>query len=130
MQGHTRLIEMRLAGYVPDWVFIETEPNSLRLADDWHEMDNTKAVLQLDAADRRPDLRCVAGLPCYVEGSDIHRVHAVRNACIAANAQRVIAAVLRRVGSGEWVAFNTIETTDTDGVFEYLAATASEVAHG
>jgi hypothetical protein len=130
MLGQARLIEMRLAGHVPDWVFIETEPNGLRLAEEWHTMDNTKAVLQLDVADKRPDLRCVAGLSCYVEGSDIHRVHAVRDACIAANAQRVIAAVLRRVGSGEWVTFNTIETTDTDGVFVYSAAAASEVPNG
>lgn len=120
MHGHEQLIAMRLHGYMPDQVWIGTDLGErIDQARDWLAMNSAVAHLQLDAPDKpaRLDLRCVHGLMCFVQGSDAHTVHAVRDACIEAGAKRVISAVMERFGRGEWAAFRTIEQTDTDGQF-------------
>lgn len=125
MRGHTQLIDMRQAGKVPNWVFLETDPDPLREWADWERMDNTKASLLIEPTDKRLDLRCVIDLKCFVQGEGRARVHEIRDACIAAGAKRVIAAVMRRIGEGEYVAFRTEEITDTAG----LVVTAEPI-HG
>ena len=122
MHGHTPLIAMRLKGSAPACVFIDTDaPGPLDPARGW-EIDNAAhAHIQTAAGERinRLDLRCVVGLRVHVDGTQKSRVHAMRNACIAAGAVRVIATTLERFGGGENIAFRVIETTDTDGVFVF-----------
>lgn len=116
MRGHESLIAMRRAGFVPDWVFIDTDPDALEAWRDWHKLDNRRASILVEPADRRFDFRFAIGLKCYVSGEDADRVHSVRDALIDARAERVIASVLERRGSGEFVAFNLTECTDTAGL--------------
>lgn len=119
MRGHQQLIAMRNAGAVPDVVWIDTDLPKLPMPGDWHEITPRHAHLQLDASDRlaRLDLRCVIGLTVSVSGSDVHRVRAVRDACIDAKAKRVIAATTTPIGIDEFIAFKLVELTDTAGFF-------------
>lgn len=127
MRGHEKLVEMRVAGSVPEWVFVDTEYDKTHQYADWHRVDNTTAVVLVEPSDRRLDFRFVVGMKCFVQGENMNRVHEIRDACISAGAKRVIAAVMRRLGRDEFVAFQTIEQTDTDGLF---ATPTLEHAHG
>lgn len=117
MRGDKALIAMRQSGFVPDYVFINVSPDRLTQADDWQHMNSRTAHLELDPTDRvsRMDMRCVRGLRCYVEGEEQAKVEAMREACVAVGAARVIAAVMERRGSGEFVAFRVRHLSDTAG---------------
>ncbi len=117
MRGQQQLIALRSTGFVPSSVWIETEHDQLESWRDWDELDNRRAQLQIEPTDKRFDLRCVIGLMCIVQGSDKARVHAVRDACIDAGAQRVVSHLMERFGSGEFVAFRMVECTDTEGTW-------------
>jgi len=117
MRGHEPLIAMRKAGFVPDWIFIDMGEDALESWRDWPTMNNRRASILIEPKDRHFDFRFAIGLPCYVAGEDMDRVHAVRDALIEAKAARVIASVLRRVGEGEFTAFKLVETTDTANIF-------------
>lgn len=133
MRGHEKLVAMRHAGYVPDSVWIDTDAErALPMPGDWHAIDNRKAHLQTEPGEKawRIDLRCAVGLICYVDGSRALEVRAMRDACIAAGAKRVIATVMRRLGAGEFITFELIEMTDTDGVHDWTQPTFDEVANG
>jgi len=119
MRGHQQLIAMRKDGFVPDCVWIDTDHDHLNCWRDWHGMDSRHAHVQIEPAERRFDLRCVIGLPCFVQGSDRRRVFAVRDACIAAGAARVIASVTQQRGQGDYATFEAIESSDTEGVFAW-----------
>lgn len=131
MYGHESLIEFRKAGVIPDGVWIDAGPvGALDPAQDWAKWVETQthARIQIEPHDRVPrlDLRCVRGMQCRIDGEDTARVREVRDACIAAGAKRVIAAVLRRIGYGEWQSFQMTECTDTEGVIVFPL----EMAHG
>ena len=113
MRGQEKLIEMRKAGSVPKWVWIDTEPDAVECWREWAELDPTHACIQIEIGDKRPDLRCVVGLNCYVQGNSRERVFELRDDCIKAGAARVIASVMQRFGEGEFTAFRMLECTDT-----------------
>lgn len=130
MRGFEELIAMRKRRFVPSMVWINTDSeNTLPLASDWHEFDNTNTQLQTEPGDkaRSLDMRCVIGLPCYVQGNVKAEVLAMRDACIKAKASRVIAAVMRQIGHGEWIAFQVDECSDTQGHLTHAPATAQEL---
>ena len=130
MRGTEELIAMRKRRYVPSMVWINTDTgDQLPLAGDWHEFDNRNAQLQVQPGDRARhlDMRCVVGLPCYVQGNVKAEVLAMRDACVKAKASRVIAAVMKQIGHGEWIAFQVSEMTDTQGHFTHTPATAQEL---
>lgn len=113
MRGHTPLIAMRKAGFVPDWVFVETGPDVLEAWRDWPAIDNSRAQVQIEPTDRHLDVRFAVGLLCYVAGDDAKRVHQVRDALIAVKASRVIASVFeRRPREG----FVLVECSDTANI--------------
>jgi hypothetical protein len=117
MRGHEALIAMRRQGAVPDVVWIDTDLARLPMADDWLEVTPRHAHVQLDPADSpaRVDFRCVIGLTVSISGDDLKRVRATRDACVFAGAKRVIASTTKRIGRGEFAAFQLVELTDTDG---------------
>ena len=119
MRGLAPLIALRRGGSVPDCVWVDLERDPMPMAEDWAGINNRSAHVQLEPEDRirHLDLRCAKGLPCYVQGNDRDEVRAMRDACLAAGASRVIATVMRRVGQGEFVAFHVEEMTDTAGIF-------------
>lgn len=124
MKGHEPLVEMRMNGYVPNCVWIDTDQDFLETWRTWPAMNNASANIQIEQGDKRPDLRFVIGLPCYVQGSNSAAVFAVRDACIAAQASRVVAMVMERYGHGEFAAFRVVEITDTDGHLTMKTPTA------
>ncbi len=126
MRGADRLVSMRKSGHVPAIVWLDAEEDPLPFAegwpdDKWLEHAQTHSHLQLSTGERavRADMRCVVGLMVYVSGPNAERVHALRDAAIAAKAKRVIASVLTPRGSGEWIAYHLDETTDTAGVLTW-----------
>ena len=139
MKGHEPLISMRMKGSVPSCVWIDTDEDKLGAWKTWTYTDkqgrsipyadNLKESVQIEPSDKRPDMRYVVGLPCYIFGSDSKSVFAVRDACIEAKASRVIATVMQRFGKGEFVAFRTVEVTDTAGHMTMKPST-SESAYG
>lgn len=124
MRGHEPLIEMRMKGHVPDCAWIDTDKDNLEAWRYWLEMNNASANIQIEPTDKHPDLRCIVGLPCYIQGSDRKLVAAIRDACIAAGASRVVAMFMERFGQGEFVAFRVLEVTDTSGLLTYTRPTA------
>lgn len=122
MRGVASLLALRSRGYVPDCVWIDTDAGSaICQADAWAETNNTQAHLHVEPGDRisRLDMRCVRGLPCYIDGTSEKAVGDMREACIEVGARRVIAAVLVRQDKAGAVAFKTVSVTDTDSVFDY-----------
>lgn len=117
MRGHLALIAMRQRGAKPDLVWLETNPERDPCCDDWLEITPKHAHLQFDPEESpaRVDLRCVVGLTVSISGSNLKRVRATRDACIAAGAKRVIASTTRQIGNDEFPAFQVMELTDTDG---------------
>lgn len=117
MNGHLPLIAMREQGAVPAVVWLETNPEHDPCCDDWLDISPDHAHLQLDQNEcpARADLRCVVGLMVSISGSDLKRVRATRDACVAAGAKRVIAATTKRIGRGESQEHEVVEITDTAG---------------
>lgn len=116
MRGQRALEAMRRRGRVPDSVFIDVDDSRLRMADDWQV--HTPALAMLSPLRDKPsqaDLRCVVGLTVFVSGADLKLVHAMRDACIRAQAARVIATTC--VPRGE--VFDCIEVSDTEGKFTW-----------
>lgn len=118
MRGHHELLVLRAAGFTPDWVFIDTDPDVLKNWSDWHSNHAANAALLVEDKDNRPDLRCVVGLKCMVQGEDRKRVFAIRDACIKVGAKRVIASVT----IARFSEFRTVEVTDTAGIENYVEA--------
>jgi hypothetical protein len=120
MRGMSKLVDLRRIGTTPDVVFIETDDAlAWRGPETWHERESAPAQLQAP----KPDLsvlRCIVGLTVCVQGSDLSRVHAMRDACISARAARVIASVSQCVDSMPgYERFECIELTDTAGVLAW-----------
>ncbi|MEQ1692334.1 MAG: hypothetical protein ABMA00_13670 [Gemmatimonas sp.] len=119
MRGAANLIEMRKRRKAPAMIFLDADKERLPFPD-W-ELHNVAGErtnimhLQPEPGESlgRLDLRCLVGMVVVISGKDAARVHAVRDAAIAAKAKRVIATVQQQVGHDEWVAFKTIEYTDT-----------------
>lgn len=93
MRGHKALVAMRLKGRKPAMVWFDADYPKLPMADDWQEDRPDHAHLQIDRHENVEtlDLRCLVGLTVFVDGQDVRRVVAVRDACIKAGAERVIA---------------------------------------
>ncbi len=128
MRGHEELIAMRLRGYAPRMVWIDAELNRLPMADDWHNESPAAAHLQLAPTENPAtvDFRCVVGLDVWISGDDAKRVRGIRDACIAAQARRVVASTHEQIGADEWVSFRLVERTDTAGQLTI----EKEAAHG
>ena len=118
MRGHEPLLAMRRSGHVPDWIYLDVDHDRLQSWRDWSEIDHRTARVLIEPTDRHFDFRFAVGLPCYVSGSVLSRVHAVRDALIEANASRVIASVLEPSGEGEFTVFRVVECTDTASHFD------------
>lgn len=120
MHGQEKLVEMRLKGVVPDWVWFDMDTtNVIDQAKDWVDRDNARAQIQLDVGDKvsRLDVRFVRGLPVWIDGMCQADVHELRDKCKAMGASRVIASVMKRYGSGEFVSFKCVDMSDTAGFF-------------
>lgn len=131
MRGLEQLRTMRRGGLIPTGVWVDCDSERpAPMADDWHTMPGARAHLQTEPGDRalRLDLRCVIGLPCYVDGSNRDQVFAMRQALLAAKAARVIAWVMERMGAGEFVTYRLVEMTDSAGVHDWTKTT--EDIHG
>lgn len=117
MRGQAALQSMRRRGLAPDIVFVAMDDERLRAAETWHVRTPTMATLTPLRSQKpsQADLRCVVGLPVYILGADAKRVRAMRDACIRANASRVIAAVCVR--SGE--VFRHADISDTQGLLTW-----------
>lgn len=115
MKGHEQLLAMRRAGRIPGVVFFDLDPCGLESWGDWIEQSPHRASVQIEPADKRPDLRFAIGLTCCVSGEDAARVRSVRDALIGAKAKRVIASIFEVRGEGEFRTFHLIECTDTAG---------------
>ncbi len=132
MLGRQQLIEMRFRHQQPDCVWIDVDgQNTRNPASDWSDSYPAHAHLHADNEDRirRLDMRCVHGLKCYIDGTDRARVHAMRDACIEVGASRVIAWVMKQLGEGEFVTFQTIEVFDTQDEFTFPKITDG-IEHG
>lgn len=113
MKGAEAVRQMRRAGYAPRMVDISTDPVKPHLIG----CVGGYATMQAERPNMA-DLRCVVGLMVTVDGTNAERVHAMRDACIAAGAKRVIAAVLRVLDYGPDVdRVRVVEMSDTGGVF-------------
>ena len=129
MRGADALRELRRDGYAPNLVIIDLEDDRLRSWADWDRLTPTIAELAVapGEAPARADLRCVFGLTVFVTGEDQAAVRAWRDACIAAKAKRVIAAVTHCVNPAaapEFHRFDTCDLTDTSGALDVNAARA------
>jgi hypothetical protein len=114
--GADALIARRTHGAPPGIVWLDADAAPVPDGED----NDAHAHLWLGKSNpRRVDLRCVIGLTVYVSGPDRETVFALRDRCIAAKAQRVIASVLIPRGSGDWTAYHLDETTDTDGILTW-----------
>lgn len=127
MRGADALRELRRDGYAPNLVIIDLEEDRLRSWADWDRLTPTIAELAVapGEAPARADLRCVFGLTVFVTGEDQASVRAWRDACIAAKAKRVIAAVTRCVNPAappEFHRFDTDDLTDTSDALDVNAA--------
>ena len=123
MRGADALRQMRRDGYTPNLVIVDLAENWMQSWADWERMNPTIAQLAPTPGESpsRADLRCVIGLTVFVTGDALQAeaVRAWRDACIAANAKRVIAAVTQCVNPDkprEFRRFDTPEITDTAGV--------------
>jgi hypothetical protein len=83
---------MRMRGVIPAAVFVETDLGLWHLAGEWPRWMPRHAYLFIEAKDSLPllDLRCLVGLPVFVQGEDETRVNGVAAACAKAGAKRVI----------------------------------------
>lgn len=121
MRGADALRELRRDGYAPNLVIIDLDEDWLHSWREWERLNPTIAKLAPTPgeAPARADLRCVFGLTVFVTGDEPVSVRAWRDACIAANAKRVIASVTQCQNpddAREYWRFHTPELTDTAGV--------------
>jgi hypothetical protein len=115
MRGQAALEAMRRSGVVPAWVWIDTDHWRSDVPETWQVYAPQHAHLQSTKPDRAA-LRCVVGLPVQIDGEDRERVNAMRDACIAAGAKRVIASLYeRRDDVPDYERYQVIEVSDTDG---------------
>ena len=127
MRGADALRELRRDGYAPNLVIIDLEEDWLHSWREWDRLNPTIAKLAPTPgeAPARADLRCVFGLTVFVTGEDKAAVRAWRDACVAARARRVIAAVTRCVNPSappEFHRFDTDDLTDTSDALDVSAA--------
>lgn len=121
MRGHEPLIAMRRAGKVPGAVFIDVDvqPNLRPVPAmlQWQHVNPTLVDIEIaiDEPIHRLDLRFLIGLTVHVSGCEHHRVEGVRDACIAAQARRVIASFMVKDHSPE--GYSVAHITDTEGHF-------------
>lgn len=113
MRGHLPLLEMRRRGAVPEIVFVDTEPGRMRQWAEWPALHPDLATIEVEPGDplNRLDLRCVVGLRVSVSGNDEARVRAVVEACIAAQANRVVGTVTHMAGGNATVVLVTDTAT-------------------
>jgi hypothetical protein len=122
MRGHDDVIRMRRAGEAPSMVRIETDEGFNRFgfgAHPPHGTDQPQIFIGPTEAAHRLDLRFVVGLFVQVNGCNGERVAAVAQACINANADRVLGVTHREQGQGEFRHFPVISVTDTKGVMAW-----------
>lgn len=109
MRGHEAIIRARLRGFVPPrgvW-FCTTAPQVFGDVQ-YAPQDNPRLA----------DLRFVVGLPVTVMGTSATTTRAWADACKAAGASRVIWAVMRDEGEGEFMRSHVTELGDTAGLLE------------
>lgn len=126
MRGAAALVAMRMAGRVPSIVYLDAwYPAGARrgiqlVHDTWHVETPSQAHLMLprDVPPDRVDLRCLIGLTVWVQ-EDPEIAQAIRAACIAAKARRVVCVGFTYTRDGEIVRTQHHWTTDTAGVFTW-----------
>jgi len=124
VRGAEALVAMRRRGYAPRLAIVDLDEDRLQSWRDWEVLN--PAIAKLAPGDgehaARADLRCVVGLNVLVTGDDAERVRSYRDACIAANAKRVVAFTTRCTNPHlprEFWRFEALRMED-----------ATEVAHG
>jgi hypothetical protein len=109
MRHHQRIIELRKAGLKPVCLWLTDLQPYNELSVQYEPTDSPASA----------DLRFVKGLLVKVEGQDADAVRAWVEACIRAEAQRVIWTVFRIVGRGEFREAEILGMGDTQHVFDY-----------
>lgn len=126
IRGAEALVAMRMAGRVPSLVFLDAwyragPRHGIPLVHDtWHVETPHQAHLMLprDVPPARVDLRCIVGLAVWVQ-EEASVAEAIRAACVAAGAKRVVCVGFTSVPAGEEVRTQHHWTTDTAGVFTW-----------
>lgn len=116
MKGQEALLAMRKAGKAPSAVFIETATDRLKQSSDWQHNTPGMAALLIEPDDipAMLDLRCVVGLLVSISGDCEELVGRVHEACVAANAKRVVSSVFSTKSGRTLTRIN-----DSDGVLEW-----------
>lgn len=120
MMGHEQIIEIRKRGLLPILVFVDT--NHTGIVDEEQRLaGDDSAMLWVEPGDNvaRLDLRFMVGLQASVTGDNAERVAEVAAALVKHQARRVMAAVMRKVRGGEYLRYEVVSQTDTEGVFEW-----------
>jgi hypothetical protein len=118
MRGQAQLEAMRRRGFVPETVDLCLFKT--RSAEDWPRLHPRYAVLEAVQSVRPAELRCLVGLEVQIHGEKREVVHAMRDACIAAGARRVIATVFDgRDSVPDYERFRAVEASDTQGVLTW-----------
>lgn len=123
MRGAAALVSMRMRGVAPSMVFLDAWCplgwlGAIATAyDTWHIDHPHRAHLMLDRADvpARVDLRCIVGLAVMINEDNAAAARAMRDACVAAGARRVIASACDVVVDGEITRVAHLWTSDTEG---------------
>lgn len=107
MNGHQAILKMRRSGAKPAYVWLQDTglpPGDFAVT--LAKTDNPAAL----------DLRFLIGTTALAESDNPARLDAMRKACIAAKASRVVTNLNQK--TDPW-RFEIIETTDTDGVLTW-----------
>lgn len=114
MRGHEALVAMRRRGMRPVSADISDGMDRLGCWRDWQHWTGVAHVeVQPGDSINRLDLRCMVGLIVSVAGTDPVRVRALHDACVAAGARAVMAAVYAPTASGDLRRVDGIETLPT-----------------
>lgn len=126
MIGHEPLIAMRRRGLKPDLAVVETvwgRGRERQCAQEWPEVNPRSAWIFIEPSDapRRLDLRCLVGMQVSIDGYDRSRLVATFEACLRAQAARVIAHLCMPRPDRYPFAHDLLEIIDSKGALTWLA---------
>lgn len=91
MKGHETIIQMRNAGKMPGFVFVNDFPCSTR----WAEWNEYATVCTADDKDYEFDMRFTQGLSVSISGTSQRRAKILFDACKKAGAKSVAVCVVQ-----------------------------------
>ena len=118
MRGHLPLIALRRRGMRPSSVWLSLDLPDPSAAD-WHLWSKTAAI-DIDKADGigSLDLRFVVGMQVHIQGLNADRCLALHQACMDANASRVVTHVARSTHDAHGTYQTALLLVDDMTVFE------------